>query len=359
MDLELLLQEVEKAKISGSPFVIYKNPEAKRIQGLFPFKKEISYLSDFSASGFVFAPFDNKNKTIIFSLHKCKQISVEAPKLSSAKKKFETKDLTDYQRKKDHLILVKKGIYFLTKNKFKKVVLSRKESFEIERFDLKFLFKNLLASYPNAFNYIWFHPEIGMWVGASPETLIKVNDKQFETMALAGTHIYKDDLDVVWDKKEKLEQKYVTDFIVSQLSDFDIQVSDPFSKKAGSLVHICTQITGDLKETKNLHVLIDHLHPTPAVCGVPKTDAKSFILNNEGYKREFYTGFLGEINTNNKTNLYVNLRCMQINSISQTRSEKTNVDLYIGGGITIDSDPEKEWEETVAKTKVMKKVLSN
>jgi isochorismate synthase len=95
--------------------------------------------------------------------------------------------------------------------------------------------------------------------------------------------------------------------------------------------------------------LIDALHPTPAVCGLPKESAKEFILENEGYDRSFYTGFLGELSVENRSNLFVNLRCMQVKDATYY--------IYIGGGITSASVPEKEWEETVAKSKVMLRVL--
>ena len=141
--------------------------------------------------------------------------------------------------------------------------------------------------------------------------------------------------------------------------------------QAGNLVHIQTIIKTNLKpETYDLKQLLGNLHPTPAVCGLPKEDAKQFILNNEAYNREFYTGFLGELNIKEKktrnsnrhnvendayatiktiSNLYVNLRCMQI--------KPKNALIYVGGGITIDSSPEAEWEETVHKSLVMKKVF--
>jgi isochorismate synthase len=96
------------------------------------------------------------------------------------------------------------------------------------------------------------------------------------------------------------------------------------------------------------------LHPTPAVCGLPKEDSKKFIIENENYDRSYYTGYLGELNTRSVNNelssdLYVNLRSMQI--------ENENAYVYIGCGITKDSDPEKEWEESVNKSMTMKRVL--
>jgi isochorismate synthase len=125
-------------------------------------------------------------------------------------------------------------------------------------------------------------------------------------------------------------------------------------------LHLRTKVTGKLT-TKNaqLKILIRALHPTPAVCGLPRKKAKDFILENENYQREFYTGFLGELNIKDSkfkaqgqgstSNLFVNLRCMNI--------ENTIASIYIGGGITKDSNAKKEWDETVSKSKTMKRVL--
>ncbi len=136
-------------------------------------------------------------------------------------------------------------------------------------------------------------------------------------------------------------------------------------------MHLKTHISGRINSDESrIKKIIETLHPTPAVCGMPKEIAQKFILENEHYKREFYTGFLGELNVkkavsrnsnrrnveNNAyasikrvSNLFVNLRCMQI--------QNQEAIIYIGGGITNDSNPNAEWEETVAKSVTMKKVL--
>jgi isochorismate synthase len=86
------------------------------------------------------------------------------------------------------------------------------------------------------------------------------------------------------------------------------------------------------------------------VAGVPRPISIEFIKKNEGYNRSFYTGFIGEINRNSETELYVNLRCMQLNN--------GMAKLFVGGGITKDSVPEREWRETVEKTAVLGKFIS-
>jgi len=99
---------------------------------------------------------------------------------------------------------------------------------------------------------------------------------------------------------------------------------------------------------------VEALHPTPAVCGMPKQVARDFLIAQEGYSRKYYAGYVGELNYSNAVHqqtskLFVNLRCMEI--------EKESVNLYIGCGVTVDSDPSSEFIETVNKSTTMKKVL--
>ncbi|RZJ26337.1 MAG: isochorismate synthase, partial [Flavobacterium sp.] len=224
--------------------------------------------------------------------------------------------------------------------------------------DVVAAFKKLIALYPTAFRYLWFHRETGIWMGATPEQLIKANDKQFNTVALAGTQAFSGNEQVEWQQKEIAEQQFVTDFISESLmsSASGMTFSDSYTAKAGNLLHIKTDIQGTLNTDASLEEVLKVLHPTPAVCGFPKADAKEFITANEGYDREFYSGFLGELNkdfANDKkaSELYVNLRCMKI--------DDNNAHLFIGCGITKDSIPENEFTETVNKSLTMKKVLNS
>jgi isochorismate synthase len=170
-------------------------------------------------------------------------------------------------------------------------------------------------------------------------------------MSLAGTQPFNGTTDVIWNEKEKQEQQFVTDFILDTIEDYivDMEIKGPYSVKTGNLLHLRTDISGKLKAAYSLENLINTLHPTPAVCGLPKSVAANFILQNEGYNRAYYTGFLGELNMHGTTNLFVNLRCMQL--------ENKVASIYVGGGITAASNAKKEWEETVLKAEVIKKVL--
>ncbi len=360
MILNEILQKLDNAYQQNKPFVIYRKPNEDIVNALFQVNDKLLFLEDFSKSGFVFAPFNNKNKAVLFSFDKCKSFKVKIKDHVAVVIKEENDisteiENTDFDKKK-HIKLVKSGVNFIKNGGALKVVLSRKEEIELKNYDIGLIFKELIQKYSSEFVYVWFHPKVGLWMGASPENLLKISDKKFTTMALAGTQIFMGNTNVIWGEKEKQEQQFVTDFIVSQLKKNDIKTSKPFTLKAGNLLHICTEIEGRITDDINLEDLINNLHPTPAVCGLPKETAKNFILENEDYDREFYTGFLGELNNESiegvkESDLYVNLRCMQIKG--------HKIIIYIGGGITKDSNPENEWEETVAKSKVIKKALDN
>ena len=97
--------------------------------------------------------------------------------------------------------------------------------------------------------------------------------------------------------------------------------------------------------------LIKRLHPTPAVCGLSKIDAYNLIERAEIHDRRYYTGYLGPWGLDNKKQLFVNLRCAEIND--------KHMYLYVGGGLTGDSVPEKEWEETLQKAKTLMSVIES
>jgi isochorismate synthase len=326
----------------------------------------------------VFSPFDSNKDTILFPLQHSITISCSAilPSEIFNIKNLECKTKTYNASEKEHeqhLKLVEKGIKAINDGRFEKVVLSRVEELPISEENPIEIFKSVLKTYPTAFVYLWYHPEIGLWLGATPETLLKIEGQRFKTMSLAGTKKYDSSIEKSWGTKETNEQQIVTDFIVNSLEDFvsDINVTPPKTVKAGELLHLESKISGVLK-SGGIKPVVKTLHPTPAICGLPKTEAKNFILNNENYNRAFYTGFLGELNvktsksrnTNRRnvennayssirttSELFVNLRCMQIKNKQAL--------VYVGGGITQGSDPELEWEETVSKTKTMMRVLVN
>jgi len=346
---------IRKHQEQNLPFVIYSKPNSSSIFAYLQQNETLYEVSDYSEKGFVFASFDEK-QLILIPENESKIIS--AKQLEVAINAVETEDLSfDSEAKIQYEDLVEKGIQAIKNEEFKKVVLSRSEMVDVVKFDFITTFKYLIQLYPTTFTYCFFHPEIGLWMGATPEQLLKASGNVFETTALAGTQKVTLEEEISWQQKEKDEQQYVTDFIIKRLREVatSVVVTEPYNIKAGSIWHIKTDISGVLKDNSTLEEVIDTLHPTPAVCGLPKKKAKAFILENENYDRTFYTGFLGELNSSfaNKTissDLFVNLRSMQI--------KENKAILYMGCGITKESIPEKEWEESVNKSMTMKRVLN-
>ncbi|WP_432222068.1 chorismate-binding protein [Flavobacterium sp. TMP13] len=348
-------EKIKTHKAKNLPFVMYSKPNSDTVCGLLQNNNALFEVNDFSEKGFVFASFD-KSKMILIPENESEILTT----LFNKKTNFTipSKDSgTDESAKIPFEILVEKGIKAIGAGAFKKVVLSRKEAVLLTDFDCIDTFQNLIQLYPATFTYCFYHPKVGFWMGATPEQLLKASENTFETTALAGTQQANDtSTEIVWQQKEKDEQQYVTDFIVKRLQNVasQITVTKPYSLKAGAIWHIKTDISGVLKEDSSLKEVVDLLHPTPAVCGLPKDKAMEFIVANENYIRTFYTGFLGELNSSltsvtKSSDLFVNLRCMQI--------ENDSAMLYMGCGITKESIPEKEWEESVNKSMTMKKVL--
>jgi len=350
-----LLDKIEFYLQSQHPFAVYSKPGSDVVTGLFQKSSVAHYLTDYAAQGFVFAPFDGDKRLIIpaddaeivngvtdsigFALGDPRQPQID----ENAKSNFEG--------------LVAKCVAAIKTGQFDKLVVSRKETVLLNGTDVAHILKNLLFAYPKAFCYCFYTPESGLWMGATPEQLLKANGNTIHTVALAGTQLYTQEAEAVWQEKEKQEQQFVADYILNELHPFaaNIEATAPYTYRAGNIVHIKTDIKAALKDNTELKTVIDTLHPTPAVCGLPKAAAKEFLLKNEGYDREYYSGFLGELNCDfatgeeGKTDVFVNLRCMKIGD--------GKADLIVGCGITRDSDPEKEFIETVNKSMTMRRVL--
>ena len=337
------------------PFVLFCKPNSDKIVGLFQNNDHLYFLENFKELGFVFASFDGES--IPYIPQKYSDVIVEKVNLSDFYFDANINTSSDEKHKSQFEKLVTKGIEAIKKNKFQKVVLSRKERVDLIYFDIETIFKKLITSYSSAFNYCFFHPKIGMWFGATPEQFLMINQKSLQTVSLAGTQIADNSDNVIWGEKEIIEQQLVTDFITTSLEGKvdKMVISSPYTTKAGNLWHIKTDIAATLKSNKHIEEIISSLHPTSAVCGLPKMEAKAFILKNEKYDREYYSGFLGELNIDlatfrmEQSDLFVNLRCMKIVSKS--------AELFIGCGVTKDSIPEDEYKETVNKSMTMKKVL--
>ncbi|SFI10614.1 chorismate-binding protein [Halpernia frigidisoli] len=267
---------------------------------------------------------------------------------SSSDFKFTLNDLKE-ESEEDYIQKLGNVISFIKKNKLPKLVISRRKiiGLENQKINLSQSFLNLIKSYDNAFIYL-FKTEEESWIGAFSEVLGKFNKKtsEFETMSLAGTL----GLDKEWTKKELDEQKTVSNYVESVLKKYSSQVkiSDTKDHHSGNIKHLRTDFKLKIDE-EHLSNLITDLHPTPAVCGIPKDFCKKAILNFENKPREFYAGF-SRVEMSDDVYFFVNLRCAKV--------YKNAAELFVGGGITSQSNPQKEWQETELKSEAILKNLS-
>lgn len=346
-----LIGRIQEHYSSKNPFVIYRKPGEIKLHLIVQAGSDLNYLEDYSQKGFILAPFQSDVRPIIIYPDQLQDFDhiMEEPETNLLSEKV----LGETISKKEYIALVSKAVETIKNGKLKKVVVSRKISFPLTELPI-YTFYKLLAKHTNAFCYLWYHPAVGIWLGASPELLLSINGNYLKTFSLAGTMVNTYGSEPDWGIKEIEEQQYVTNYILDQLSNISIHAATgpAQSIRAGSLWHLKSEITARLNN-HSLENIIQSLHPTPAVCGLPKDEAMRFIAECEDYNRQFYTGYLGELNLNESgsADLFVNLRCMQ------WLDQRANI--FVGGGITGLSNPEDEWKETQQKSRTIVEALFN
>lgn len=315
--------------------ILYRMPEEKEIWNV-PILKinRIPFIGlDLSIhQGFIFAPYDKGKDTILYTIGKKEQQIHNSQETTI----FNEIDFPALVRQ-NYIENVSAAIEKIKNSDLEKVVIATQVEFP-QQIKPKDLFHKLCSKYPHAFLYLIDGVEES-WIGASPEMLVRYQEGEGKTVALAGTQ---DKRNKTWGDKEKVEQLFIQSYIVDKMkniSGLSFEKGDTRTIRAGEIEHI-SSIFNFKTNTNGLTNLVKALHPTPAVCGHPEDLAHKFILTKEGIERSYYTGFLG-FSQEDRTDLFVNLRCAKLS--------KQSVTLYAGAGITADSIPEKEWEEVCKK----------
>ncbi len=376
---------------SGGSFALWRKPNSS----------QLAYIQDFSQSprrvslqledlpaGFIVHPFaDQEDKKAFFiqgdryeklslnsplnqeDLPQWIQASRESLPAPELKKQIATHlrklprqaNAAAGQEKAHFLNLVAKGIQAIEAGTLEKIVAARTKMIPLPtEFDLGKTLAKLLSSYPHSFVNFFHLPGIGTWMGASPEVLIETKGDYFYTMSLAGTQPAQGDnplKSAAWTQKEIEEQALVSRYIVDCFKTIRLREYEEHGPKtvlAGNLLHLRSDFRVNTQTTgfSNLgSVMLGLLHPTSAVCGMPRKEALAFLNTEEGWDRNFYAGFLGPVGIEQETSIYVNLRTASLG--------KEHALLYAGAGVTEDSVPEKEWEETELKCQIIGKFIQN
>ncbi|HQQ82234.1 MAG TPA: chorismate-binding protein [Cyclobacteriaceae bacterium] len=325
-----------------------------------------------SPAGFLFAPFDPTGDKYFFPADEYH--TFEQGELSYSSVQREVSDRRPNAKMfypapsrvvksadtNSYTLLVEQCIAQVSAGNFEKLVPSRCRKIELpESFNLLEAFQSLCAQYPHAMVSVVSSPALGTWMGATPEMLVRITpDQHFQTVAIAGTQAWHEGMnrrEIAWSQKEIQEQALVVRYIIScfkkiRLREYEEQ--GPSTIQAGNVLHLKTEFDVDMVAT-NFPLLgttmLQLLHPTSAVCGMPLAASLAFLREHEGYDRQFYSGYLGPVNLRQETNLYVNLRCTQILD--------NQIILYAGAGVLADSDPLKEWHETEMKMSTLLRII--
>lgn len=330
-------------------FILFRMPGSKQLIYQILDKTKILDVSDSNQAGdgFVFAPFDMEaHPMYFFTARETKSYSdltkLRIPTSSLFLSAYDGESIT----KPHYLNKLRQTIQVIREEEeTHKIVLSRsffKSEKKFENFGP--FFNRLLSAYPQSFVYLLNHPEIGTWCGASPELLFSSNLGQCQTVALASTRRIEafGDEQVAWNEKEVDEQQLVEHYIEEKLDHkvATFHKTGPDTIYSGRLAHICSYYRFKIPKVEEFG-FVKELHPTPAVCGLPKQVAQNHLAHLEAYDREYYSGFLGPIGVQQASSMYVNLRCFKVYS--------NGLNIFAGGGITKDSVPELEWTETCNK----------
>ena len=311
-------------------------------------------------AGFVFAPYRiSENSPVILLKPKvyfedfCSEHYLDVNSFEPFQKEDQT-ITCQLQSKDDYLKLIENTITEIREGALSKVIISRQIPVKRPETSIGSTFFQLHDQTPNAFTYLVNLPVAGIWMGATPEVLIKSEGDNFETVSLAGTQVRKPGAEeYFWSTKDIEEQAFVSRYMLDVFFNFDIhkyKTIGPETMESGRVAHLKTSFFFPAEKISDrLGSFIDELHPTPAVCGLPKELADEYIRNNEVHDRKYYTGYLGPWRLNQQVSLFVNLRCMEI--------LPEEFILYAGGGITARSVPEKEWDETNQKAKTLLSVI--
>ncbi|GAA0969434.1 isochorismate synthase [Actinocorallia libanotica] len=223
------------------------------------------------------------------------------------------------------------------------------------------LLRRLAHNDPHA--YVFAADMLGgrVLLGASPELLVRRSGALVSAHPLAGStpRLRDPDLDraageaLLASGKDLREHAVVVDAVASGLRPFCRQLTvppQPSLVKTATMWHLGTQITGRLAspETSSLH-LAAVLHPTPAVCGSPRSLARRAIGEIENLNRGFYSGAVGWCDASGDGEWAVTIRCAEV--------APSEIRLFAGAGIVPGSTPESELAETSAKLQTLLRVL--
>lgn len=333
---EVFEEEIRSAYISGLSFYAYRHAD----DSMLSYGSSESYVEGIGEPGFVIGRFNPELPILTIPYRGVSQaVNQNIDSKTRYNMPITSTPKAEYSQE------VKEIIKALREGKGDKVVAARVIVSETS-FDIADKFYELCQRFPQSFVFCFSTPVTGCWIGATPELLLEGKENCLKTMALAGTRAVNSMAD--WDSKNKEEQMFVVKYLneVFRNNGLYPEIGETVTKPAGKIEHICTNITCSKKEgsftIEKLENLLKELSPTPALSGYPKLFALEEIKRLENFDRGCYGGFCGPFHSTDDFTFHVVLRCASL-----TQQRKC---LYVGGGITSQSEVNTEWEETTMKS---------
>ncbi len=248
----------------------------------------------------------------------------------------------------------------LKEGEMDKVVLARKCEVSFDRdVPSDFVVDNLWKQQPDSFVFS-FERGDSCFIGATPERLVKKTGEEILSTCLAGSIARGETLEsdealgeeLLHDEKNRYEHQLVVDSIQAALAPFCDELaipSYPQLMKLKDIQHLYTPVIGQASKHASLLNLVEHLHPTPALGGVPRDKAMHVIRQEEEMDRGLYAAPVGWIDAYGNGEYAVALRSGLL--------QNDKAFLYAGCGIVADSQPESEFKETQMKFRPMLRAL--
>lgn len=280
------------------------------------------------------------------------------PHLHEYKFTLETQDVTD---KTNFYSSVLSALELIQQEQISKIVLAHAIDVKAPRpFNLIGSLNNLRQKYPDCHVFSLSNGKGKSFIGASPERLIKIQNQELETDALAGSAPRGKTLiedayfaeKLLTSQKDRSEHEIVSDFIVKCLSNLGLtpqKLPIPSLLKLSNIQHLWTPIAGKVPPSIHPLEILAELHPTPAVAGDPRDIALQQIRRYENFNRSVYAAPLGWIDHQGNSEFIVGIRSALI--------ESDRARLWAGAGIVAGSDPEKELAEIQLKLQALLKAL--
>ncbi|MEK3887684.1 isochorismate synthase [Bacillus sp. FSL K6-3431] len=244
----------------------------------------------------------------------------------------------------------------LKQTSLQKVVLARKMRLEFsEHANIPFVLQQLVAQQPNSFIFA-LNAEKSCFLGASPERLVKKTGSEVLSTSLAGSIERSTDPQedkrleklLLHDHKNLFEHQLVVSMIEDALRPYCNEInipSMPKIMKTPDIQHLYTPVVGKMRSGNSILDIVEELHPTPALGGVPTTDAMEIIRNKEGMDRGFYAAPIGWFDYRDNGEFIVAIRSGLF--------QEEEAHLFAGCGLVYDSKPEDELIETRIKFRPM------